>query len=304
MTTNNNNYKVYSLHELIERDFPPKEYLLRPIIPKKSLTMIHSNRGIGKTFLSLDIAITVSSGTSTLGWKAEKKYKVLIIDGEMNLSDIKERILKLIKPKQDYFDDTSYLRILSQDAQEYGLMDLATQEGKERVFKEVKDSDLIILDNISSLFIGNGRENEAENATALNNFCLDLKRLGKSVLIIHHSGKSGTQRGTSKKEDFLDVVIKLEKPLEYNPYEGSKFNIIFEKNRGIYGDDVMPFQAILKTDSNGSMYFDKQEIKVDSTNQNYEKIKDLQTKGYTQKDIGIELQIDQSTVSRYLKKTN
>ena len=53
---------------------------------------------------------------------------------------------------------------------------------------------------------------------------LQLRRRGISVLIVHHAGKGGDQRGTSAKEDVLDTVIKLSRPDDYNPMARSTYN--------------------------------------------------------------------------------
>src|SRR6202035_2222966 len=68
-----------------------------------------------------------------------------------------------------------------------------------------------------------------------------------SVLIVHHAGKGGQQRGTSRREDVLDTVISLRHPADYSPTEGAKFEVHYEKLRGVYGEDAKPFEAKLET---------------------------------------------------------
>jgi len=65
------------------------------------------------------------------------------------------------------------------------------------------------------------------------------------VLFIHHSGKGGAQRGTSRKEDVLDTVIALRRPEDYSPAEGARFEVHFEKARGFAGEEAEPFEAAL-----------------------------------------------------------
>ena len=62
-----------------------------------------------------------------------------------------------------------------------------------------------------------------------------LYLMGISVLFIHHAGKGGQQRGTSRREDVLDTVIAMRKPADFNPGDGAYFEIHFEKARGLYG---------------------------------------------------------------------
>ena len=55
------------------------------------------------------------------------------------------------------------------------------------------------------------RENEADSWGPVQAWCLRQRAAGKSVLLIHHAGKGGGQRGTSRKEDVLDTVMSLKR---------------------------------------------------------------------------------------------
>ena len=69
--------------------------------------------------------------------------------------------------------------------------------------------------------------------------------MGKSVLLIHHAGKGGQQRGTSRREDVLDTVINLKRPTDYKTEEGVRIEFHFEKCRSLLGDKVKAFEARL-----------------------------------------------------------
>jgi putative DNA primase/helicase len=47
-----------------------------------------------------------------------------------------------------------------------------------------------------------GRENEAESWSPVADWVLHLRRRGIAVILIHHGGKNGQQRGTSKRKTF------------------------------------------------------------------------------------------------------
>ena len=53
------------------------------------------------------------------------------------------------------------------------------------------------------------KENDADSWVPVQAWALAQRRAGRSVLFVHHAGKSGLQRGTSRKEDVLDTVIAL-----------------------------------------------------------------------------------------------
>ena len=89
------------------------------------------------------------------------------------------------------------------------------------------------------------RENEADSWVPVQSWCLRQRAAGKSVLLIHHAGKNGGQRGTSRKEDVLDSVISLRRPIDYDASQGARFDVHFTKSRGFWGDDAEPFEARL-----------------------------------------------------------
>jgi putative DNA primase/helicase len=56
----------------------------------------------------------------------------------------------------------------------------------------------IILDKLSSLTAGL-RENDSDAWSPIQEWLLRLRRRGISVLIVHHAGKRGEQRGSADK---------------------------------------------------------------------------------------------------------
>jgi putative DNA primase/helicase len=82
----------------------------------------------------------------------------------------------------------------------------------------------------------------------MQNWLLKLRRRGISVLLIHHAGVNGRQRGTSRREDALDTVIALRRPEDYSPEQGARFEIHFEKLRNrVEGAGALPFEARLES---------------------------------------------------------
>jgi hypothetical protein len=62
---------------------------------------------------------------------------------------------------------------------------------------------------------------------------LALRHKGYAILLIHHAGKGGDQRGASRLEDFLDTTIKLVAvPKEEAQDSGAGFDWNFTKTRG------------------------------------------------------------------------
>ena len=97
--------------------------------------------------------------------------------------------------------------------------------------------ELAVIDNLSTL-CRSGIENEAESWLPIQEWLLGLRRRGMSAMIVHHAGKRGLQRGTSRREDVLDTTIAMRRPKDYEPSEGCRFEVHFEKSRGFTGDDA------------------------------------------------------------------
>ena len=234
--------RTYGLNDFLSLNIPVRKMLLSPWLTEKGLAMIFAPRGIGKTFLGLTAAYAVAVGGEFLGFKAPRPRKVLYIDGEMACSDLQERVGYIAAGFNAKAPDQDYFRMLSADVQEFGLPDLAMPEGLRAINNDLKDADLIVLDNLSTL-VRSGKENEAEAWSVMQAWILGQRRAGRSVLLIHHAGKNGGQRGTSKREDVLDTIIGLERPDGYRSSDGARFNLKFEKSRHFHGPDAEDFEA-------------------------------------------------------------
>lgn len=289
--------KVIGLPELLEVKLPPREFILSPWLSTSGLCQIHAFRGIGKTYLSLGIAYAVATGGEYLGWKAPKPRGVLYIDGEMPGTTLQDRLSKIVA-MHGHDNNISKLRIITPDLQENGVPDLATLEGQEIINQYIADDiELVILDNLSCL-IRSGKENASEDWMPIQAWLLALRAKQKSVLQIHHSGKSGSQRGCSKREDVLDTVIALERPNDYNSSQGARFIVKYEKARGFFGDDAKPFEAHLCDNGAGKLSWKTVGIEEG----NYQKVITMINDGLSRAEIIEELGINKSNVSRHLKR--
>lgn len=291
--------KVLSLQELLQISFPERENLLFPIILTQSLSMIHAWRGLGKTHIGLGIAYAVANGGTFLKWHSPRPRGVLYLDGEMPGRGLQERLAAInaasdLEPLPDYF------RIITPDLQEAGTMpDLSTIEGQTAVNSMLTpETALIVVDNISCL-CRSGRENEAESWLPVQGWALRQRAAGRAVLFIHHSGKNGEQRGASKREDMLDTVIKLKRPVDYEPSKGAVFEVIFEKARHLKGEDTASFEAQLTTNALTGL---QEWIYKDVAQTSFERVVTLANEGMSQYEIASELQINKSNVSRHWNK--
>lgn len=235
------------LEVFLDMPIPERAHILRPVIATQSINMCHAPRGVGKTFAAGSIALAVASGGSVYGWQAPCPQKVMYIDGEMPAVAMKERFSSLIKGMSIPPVALKNIVLITPDLQSRPMPDLASQAGQLLIEPLLEGVSLIIIDNIATL-CRSGKENEANSWQQMQAWLLDLRRRGMSVLLIHHSGKNGDQRGTSAREDIMDTVISLRRPQQYKMSEGARFEVHLTKARNLSGEEAEPFEAHLQDD--------------------------------------------------------
>ena len=190
-----------------------------------------------------------------------------------------------------------YLRIFTPDLlpDGYALPDLSTRAGQEAIDPLVEDAELIIVDNLSA-WARTGRENEAESWQLIADWILRLRRRGIAVLLIHHAGKNGAQRGTSKREDLLDAVLSLSRPVDYDATQGATFVVEFTKARHLTGNDAQSVEFAMAVPNDRAVWTCHA-----VTASTLSRVIALAKGGSTPAKIAAQLQIDKSTVSRHLK---
>lgn len=290
-------YKAVNILDLVNHQFKPREQILSPWLLTQSLNMLYAWRGVGKTHVALGIAYAIATGGAFLCWSAAQRRKVFYLDGEMPGASLQIRLVNLITADTADFDP-DYFRILTPDLQDSSMPDLATYEGQDAIEQLIGDAEIIIVDNLSSMARSGGRENDAESWQIIAEWALYQRQQGRTVIFVHHSGKGGAQRGTSKREDILDTVISLKRPPDYQADEGAKFEVHFEKGRELHGADAEPFEAALITDPHGVQTWVISKL-ADAT---FDRVVSLANEGLSQAEIAIELDIHKSNVSRHMRK--
>ena len=225
----------------------------------------------------------------------QRSAKTLYIDGELPLSLLQKRLQQLGQPSPN-------LTVLSRDVllrRGITLPDLAEAEGRDftDAIVEALGIEVIILDSLSTL-IRSGVENEAESWTPIQDWLLSHRFHGRTIIIIHHEGRSKKPRGTSKREDIMDTIVRLNElePDDSQPRENqSTFEISFTKTREFYGSAKAALIVKQSTASGVAQW--SYEFARDHLHQ---RVDELKRQGLTQKDIARQLGVSQPQVSRIL----
>ncbi len=290
-----NRLKPVDIRDLMAMELPPRENIIEPWFPSQGLAMLYAKTGIGKTHVALEIAYQLSIGGRVFHWEVPKPISTLYMDGEMPANAMQQRIANIALANGK--EPIARFSVLNQDLIEGGMPDIGSRQGQQELEPLVKDYQLIVVDNISTL-CRTGAENKADDWMLMQEWALHLRAKGKSVLFVHHAGKGGDQRGTSKRSDVLDTVIELRRPTDYEHSQGARFEIHFQKARGCMGDAVKPIEVCLEQNQDAGTSWTVKTLEESL----FLKVVDLSNDGLKQYEIAQELNTSKGTVSKYLKK--
>ena len=281
---------VTDIYDLIAANLKDPEPIIAPILFEADLMMIYGWRGCGKTWFQLGLSYAIASGGEFLTWHCRKPRKVLILDGEMRAARLKKR-LSLIIAGVDAEAEPGMLRILTRDMclDNVEWPDLGRAEGREALVRLIEQEapEVIVIDNLSAWIRSGKGENDEESWRECASFLLQQRAKGRAVVLIHHAGKGGQQRGTSRREDILDTVVNLKRPDDYDPADGMRCELSFEKARNLDGGEVTTLAIEFSTKS-GKAVFTSSEIKADVISQVHDLIKEGATRGEITKATGLD----------------
>ena len=162
--------------------------------------------------------------------------------------------------------------------------------------------DLLVLDNLSTLCT-TGSESASDAWVPMQNWLLKLRRRGVAVLLIHHAGTNGRQRGTSRREDALDTVIALRRPEDYSAEQGARFEIHFEKLRQQVGGAAAPCEAVIELLASNDGRVGLKWISRDLASSTSERAAELFETGRSVRQVATLLSISKSEAGRLRLKT-
>src|SRR5689334_11550743 len=240
--TNANPPLMLSAAELLAADIAPRRDLLAPLLSANSAALVYGPGGIGKSLFALSLAWAVAAGGSFLGWKSPRPHRVLYVDGEMGVAAVRERLALLGPPPAG-------LAIMAHDlghGPDGGPLDLSEDAGIERMMAAWNSPQLVVLDTLSSLVALHS--GDADRWARVQRFLLHQRRRRRAVLLVHHANRKGAMRGSTRREDLLDLVIALRRPDDGPPAGGARFEMHVEKaRRGT--TPLAPILATLETEA-------------------------------------------------------
>jgi hypothetical protein len=168
-------------------------YLVQNLIPKESITLLHSIGGVGKTYLMYALGKAVSDGEPFFSLDVTKE-NVYYIDFENPLPEISDR-MKRIGGSENF-----KIWHLAHDP-----MPIRFDDGYE-IYKTFPPG-LFIIDSLRSSHLM--EENSSKDAAFIMARIKEIRALGNTVILIHHENKLGGYRGSTAWFDLSDHILKF-----------------------------------------------------------------------------------------------
>jgi len=195
-------YQLLSIKDI--KNLPKTEWLVKNLLPAQGLACIYGPSGSSKSFLALDLCLSVSVLEEWFGLKIKRVPVVyLALEG---FAGFTKRILAWTKntrvtPKNFFLikEDIN----LSQKSDVNALL----TELKEKDFK----NGLIVIDTLNQASPGVDENSVKEISVVINHLKLLQKETESLTLIVHHSGKDASKgmRGSSSIRAALDTSLEV-----------------------------------------------------------------------------------------------
>jgi len=293
---------VFEAGAFLKIDAPARVHHLFPWFWSGSYGLISGARGVGKTFFVMGALDAITRGAPFGPWECHEPAPCLYLEGELPIDDCKGRIRdvglsgKRVAPLHILSD--AYVCEVMKRPGGVNLGDATMRAELRALFLDLGVK-VVVFDNLASLTPGID-ENSKQEWDQINRWMLGLRYAGISPWLIHHLGKSGDQRGTSGREDNIDVSIKLQRPTNYQNEDGARFVVNFSKRRISHHAlrFVNDIELQFRPDEGGAYCWTFGDVQQN----NRRRVVELLDEGVCQADIAKELGITKSAVCQQRKK--
>lgn len=240
--------------DLLNETYPERPEILGPWLRVSNLVMLYAPRGIGKTFFALWLAYSIATASKFLKWTPSKARRVALFDGEMGFQPIQQRLFDIHDSSANSIRG-NMLKILSFESFGTTMPNLSTKEGQKVYTEALRDCEVGIIDNLLSCSgPENQRDDDVRQWQRIQEWAIRMRQQGKTIVFIHHAGKSGAQLGTSVRENVMDTIVALHRPKRAELINGFEADLKFEKARNFYGQEAEPIYIRLDHTDTGSRW--------------------------------------------------
>lgn len=203
----NGAFRIYSISELME--LPPQSWLVKGVIPKTGMGIVYGDSGSGKTFITIDLALSIARGLTWQSCRVKNPTGVLYVSAEGG-GAMSARLQAYAKHHDTDLSALPFgvvtvgLNLRGGDAQK-------VIDGCNEMRNQGKPIGLVIFDTLNRT-MGGGDENSSKDmGEYLDAVATVAEKTGAFVLVVHHSGKDSKKgaRGHSSLRAAVDTELEV-----------------------------------------------------------------------------------------------
>ena len=185
------------------KDLAPQEWLAHGVIPKGALVSLVAPPERYKTFIGLDLHLSVETGGRWLGFHETTQGECVYV-----LAEGSGGLQRRVAAWADYCGKTpsGYFVVESVPLMD----DLATLRFIDEVNRVVANPALITFDTLARCMTGGDENSTRDMGVLIANADLVRESTGATVLLVHHTNKGGDmERGSSALRGACDTMLQV-----------------------------------------------------------------------------------------------
>ena len=221
----------------MRKDFIKKDFIVDKLMKSNGLYCLVARPKVGKSLLALQLANSIATGNSFLGFKTNP-CPVLYISTEMNSMQLVDRIDKMGLD----FNDNNFL-FLEQNPSERKLNLMDLQLDFQTFANEYKGR-FLIIDMFSGIDLNNGYDlNNYQDMgqIVIPKFRELCKKYNFTILLVHHLNKNNTSLGSTAIDGSVDGKITLKQDdniknkifLNYESRDYEGLDLVLKRNENL-----------------------------------------------------------------------
>lgn len=244
-------YALVTGHSLY--DIRPPAMQIEEFLSAGGVMGMTSYPGVGKTWLALEVARAIASGTPFLGRYAAVRGGVLFVGSDSSLYDYARQWTRLTKNVEDarevfdpvrflvqsafMFEDRDEVRKLIRTHQKYEWGETTFEAGTNLPMRE-RGFHTIIFDTLSKLTRANQNDN-TEMEEVFRNIRWIAEATDAAIILLHHNSKKSEFNDGADWRGAMSQIGALDSWVQLVPHRKDKYlvGVQFKKFRGITPPD-------------------------------------------------------------------
>jgi len=198
------------------KSLPPKKFLLDGIFGSGDIGMVYGPPGCGKTFVVIDMLISMCEGKHfAKRFSLSRPLNVAYCAGE-GYGGLPERFSTAADQKNiedlpnfSFFKSVPQL-FTSDDNNPNNILQFILEWKAIEDTGEVQKLDVLVIDTLHTATEGADENSSSDTGIILKSCKLVAEQLGCTVILVHHTNKSGiNERGSSAYRAGMDFMIRI-----------------------------------------------------------------------------------------------